>query len=46
VLDVLASDTAAAALYERSGWDLLAGVEAKWGPRETVTLLCYAAPPG
>ncbi|PGH47928.1 MULTISPECIES: N-acetyltransferase [Streptomyces] len=43
VLDVLDSDTAAAALYERLGWQLLGRVERQWGPRR-VTLRCYAAP--
>ncbi|HEV7647674.1 MAG TPA: hypothetical protein VGP26_05910 [Actinophytocola sp.] len=32
VLDVVASDTAAAALYERIGWQLLATVEQEWSP--------------
>ncbi len=44
VLDVVATDTAAAALYERLGWTLLAAVEQRWSPRQTVTVLCYAAP--
>ncbi|OIJ88732.1 GNAT family N-acetyltransferase [Streptomyces sp. MUSC 14] len=44
VLDVVASDTAAAALYERLGWELLATVEQRWGPSQTVTVHCYAAP--
>ncbi|OAR22747.1 acyltransferase [Streptomyces sp. ERV7] len=43
VLDVVASDTAATALYERMGWELLAEVEQEWEPRQTVTLRCYAA---
>ncbi|GHJ36180.1 hypothetical protein Sm713_17890 [Streptomyces sp. TS71-3] len=46
VLDVVASDTAAAALYERLGWELLATLEQRWGPRQTVTVRCYAAPVG
>ncbi|MEW2302668.1 GNAT family N-acetyltransferase [Streptomyces sp. NPDC006655] len=45
VLDVVASDTAAAALYERLGWELLATVEQRWSPRQTVSVRCYAAPP-
>ncbi|MFP3990590.1 GNAT family N-acetyltransferase [Streptomyces sp. E11-3] len=45
VLDVVASDTAAAALYERLGWELLATVEQRWGPAQTVAVRCYAAPP-
>ncbi|MFJ9944074.1 GNAT family N-acetyltransferase [Streptomyces erythrochromogenes] len=44
VLDVLASDTAAAALYERLGWHLLGTVEQDWSPTRTVTVRCYAAP--
>lgn len=43
VLDVVASDTAAAALYERLGWELLATVEQSWSPTQTVTVRCYAA---
>jgi GNAT superfamily N-acetyltransferase len=43
VLDVLASDTAAAALYERLGWELLATVEQQWTPDRTVAVRCYAA---
>ncbi|MEW1718098.1 GNAT family N-acetyltransferase [Streptomyces sp. NPDC093109] len=44
VLDVVASDTAAAALYERLGWHLLAVVEQRWSPDLTVMVRCYAAP--
>lgn len=43
VLDVVASDTAAIALYERLGWELLAEVEQEWGPGRTVAVRCYAA---
>ncbi|MEU4932260.1 GNAT family N-acetyltransferase [Streptomyces yokosukanensis] len=43
VLDVVASDRAAAALYERLGWELLATVEQRWSPSQTVTIHCYAA---
>ncbi|GAA0589721.1 GNAT family N-acetyltransferase [Streptomyces crystallinus] len=43
VLDVVASDTAATALYERLGWQLLAEAEQEWGPRQTVTVRSYAA---
>lgn len=43
VLDVVASDTAAAALYERLGWELLAVVEQQWGPDQRVSVRCYAA---
>ncbi|MGW5637349.1 GNAT family N-acetyltransferase [Streptomyces sp. NPDC003832] len=45
VLDVVASDTAAAALYERLGWRLLATVGQEWGPGLTVAVRCYAAGP-
>lgn len=44
VLDVVSSDTAAAALYERLGWELLAVVEQRWGPDRTVSVRCYAVP--
>ncbi|MGW6915215.1 GNAT family N-acetyltransferase [Kitasatospora sp. NPDC054939] len=44
VLDVLATDTAAAELYRRAGWSLLATVEDEWGPHQTVTVHCWAAP--
>ncbi|MFC7220061.1 GNAT family N-acetyltransferase [Streptomyces polyrhachis] len=43
VLDVVASDTAAVALYERAGWQALGGVEQDWGGRR-VALRCFAAP--
>lgn len=43
VLDVVASDAAAAALYERLGWELLATVEQQWSPDQTVAVRCYAA---
>lgn len=46
VLDVVASDTAAAALYERLGWQLLAIVEQRWSPDQTVAVRCYAAATG
>ncbi|MFG2373066.1 GNAT family N-acetyltransferase [Streptomyces sp. NPDC048504] len=44
VLDVVASDTAAAALYERLGWELMAAVEQQWSPHQRVVIRCYAAP--
>ncbi|MFF5703512.1 GNAT family N-acetyltransferase [Streptomyces sp. NPDC012794] len=44
VLDVVASDTVAVALYERLGWSLLAAVEQRWGPERVVAVRCYAAP--
>jgi GNAT superfamily N-acetyltransferase len=43
VLDVAASDKAAAALYEQLGWERLATMEQQWSPRQTVTVHCYAA---
>ncbi|MFJ9588557.1 GNAT family N-acetyltransferase [Streptomyces acidicola] len=43
VLDVVASDTAAAALYERLGWELMATVEQRWSPSQLVSIRCYAA---
>ena len=43
VLDVVASDTAAAALYERLGWTLMATVEQRWSPTQRVAVRCYAA---
>lgn len=44
VLDVVASDVAAAALYERLGWERLATIEQRWSPQQTVAVHCYAAP--
>ncbi|WP_372454275.1 GNAT family N-acetyltransferase [Streptomyces tardus] len=44
LLDVVATDTAACALYERHGWELLGTVLRRWGPEQLVTLRCYAAP--
>ncbi|MFF9897763.1 GNAT family N-acetyltransferase [Streptomyces longispororuber] len=44
VLDVVASDTAATALYERLGWERLATVSQRWSPTQSVTVHCYAAP--
>lgn len=44
VLDVVATDTAAAALYERLGWRLLATTEQRWSPEQTVSVRSYAAP--
>lgn len=47
VLDVVASDTAAAALYERLGWTRMATVEQRWSASQLVAVHCYAAaPPG
>jgi GNAT superfamily N-acetyltransferase len=46
VLDVVASDTAAAALYARLGWQRLATVEQRWSPTQVVSVHCYAAPGG
>ncbi|WP_348542014.1 GNAT family N-acetyltransferase [Streptomyces sp. MJP52] len=45
VLDVVATDTAAVALYERLGWRHLGDAVRWWGPDRAVTLRCYAAPP-
>lgn len=45
VLDVVASDTAAIALYERAGWRLLTTTTQQWSPGRTVTIRCYTAPP-
>lgn len=44
VLDVVATDTAAAALYERLGWRLLATTEQRWSPEQIVSVRSYAAP--
>ncbi|WP_306335130.1 GNAT family N-acetyltransferase [Streptomyces sp. KL118A] len=44
VLDVVSTDSSAAALYERMGWQLLAVVEQEWEPGQRVALRCYAAP--
>ncbi|NYV77512.1 hypothetical protein HW445_24765, partial [Streptomyces sp. UH6] len=43
VLDVLATDTAAVALYERLGWRHLGDAAPRWTDR-VVTVRCYAAP--
>ncbi|MFJ4200992.1 GNAT family N-acetyltransferase [Streptomyces sviceus] len=43
VLDVVTSDTAAAALYERLGWTRLATVEQRWSASQVVTVHCYSA---
>lgn len=43
VLDVVASDTAAAAPYERLRWELMATVEQRWSPSQLVAIHCYAA---
>lgn len=45
VLDVVASDTAAAALYGRLGWELMATVEQRWSPSQLMTIHCYAPAP-
>ncbi|MGW5736523.1 MULTISPECIES: GNAT family N-acetyltransferase [Streptomyces] len=44
VLDVVASDTSATALYERTGWRFLGTGLQHWSPEQTVTVRCYAAP--
>ncbi|MET7476572.1 GNAT family N-acetyltransferase [Streptomyces sp. NPDC005648] len=46
VLDVVTANTAATALYERLGWELLDVVRERWRPDQVVTLGCYAAPAG
>ncbi|WP_394428446.1 GNAT family N-acetyltransferase [Streptomyces sp. SGAir0957] len=45
VLDVVTTDTAAIALYERLGWEFLAEGRQEWGPADLVDVRCYAAPP-
>ncbi|MFG3256296.1 GNAT family N-acetyltransferase [Streptomyces sp. NPDC048172] len=45
VLEVVAKDTAAVALYERLGWEFLDTVEQRWGPGgRAVSVRCYATP--
>ncbi|MFG2846733.1 GNAT family N-acetyltransferase [Kitasatospora sp. NPDC048296] len=46
VLDVLATDTAAVALYRRLGWTLLGSGEQRWASGRTVLVHCFAAPRG
>lgn len=46
VLDVVATDTAATALYERLGWVRTTTVEERWGPDQVVTVHHYEAPAG
>ena len=41
VLDVVATDTSAIALYERLGWELLGIADEQWGPDQTVTMRSY-----
>lgn len=43
VLDVVSSNVAAVALYERLGWERMDTLEEQWGAR-TVAIHCYAAP--
>ncbi|MBT3153709.1 GNAT family N-acetyltransferase [Streptomyces sp. CHD11] len=45
VLDVVASDTGAVALYERLGRERMATVEQRWSPSRSVVVHCYAAAP-
>ncbi|MEV5607638.1 GNAT family N-acetyltransferase [Streptomyces sp. NPDC052225] len=45
VLDVVTTDAAAVALYERLGWEFLGAGQQAWGPDELVAVRCYAAPP-
>nr|WP_234433491.1 GNAT family N-acetyltransferase [Streptomyces sp. NRRL WC-3549] len=44
VLDVVTSDTAATALYQRLGWRLLGTAEQQWGPDVRVMVRCYEGP--
>ncbi|MEV7773024.1 GNAT family N-acetyltransferase [Kitasatospora sp. NPDC086791] len=46
VLDVLATDTAAVALYRRLGWTHLGSGDQQWASGRTVTVHCFAAPRG
>ncbi|WP_078860095.1 GNAT family N-acetyltransferase [Streptomyces rubellomurinus] len=46
VLDVLATDTAAVALYHRLGWTRLGTVDQHWPSGRTVQVHCFAAPRG
>ncbi|MFF2074961.1 GNAT family N-acetyltransferase [Kitasatospora sp. NPDC058162] len=46
VLDVLATDTAALALYRRLGWTLLGSGDQRWDSGRTVVVHCFAAPRG
>ncbi|MEV7185817.1 GNAT family N-acetyltransferase [Kitasatospora sp. NPDC093102] len=46
VLDVLATDTAAVALYRRLGWTNLGSGDQRWASGRTVTVHCFAAPRG
>ncbi|MFI5658645.1 GNAT family N-acetyltransferase [Streptomyces sp. NPDC051684] len=44
VLDVVTTDRAAIALYERLGWRFLGEGQQRWGPGTSVTVRCYSAP--
>ncbi|WP_405658232.1 GNAT family N-acetyltransferase [Streptomyces sp. RK9] len=44
VLDVVATDAGAVALYERAGWEFLGVGEQRWSARQTVRVRCYAGP--
>ncbi|MGD6757013.1 GNAT family N-acetyltransferase [Streptomyces sp. BH105] len=46
VLDVVTTDRAAIALYERLGWRFLGTGQQVWGPGESVAVRCYSAPAG
>ncbi|MGW2378062.1 MULTISPECIES: GNAT family N-acetyltransferase [Kitasatospora] len=46
VLDVLATDTAAVALYRRLGWTSLGSGEQRWASGRTVLVHSFAAPRG
>lgn len=44
VLDVVATDSAAIAVYERLGWLQLGQFDQQWGSGQKVTVHCYSAP--
>ncbi|MEU6840271.1 GNAT family N-acetyltransferase [Streptomyces sp. NPDC046716] len=44
VLDVVTTDRAAIALYERLGWTFLGTGRQRWAPGTSVAVRCYAAP--
>ncbi|MCX4745520.1 GNAT family N-acetyltransferase [Kitasatospora sp. NBC_01287] len=46
VLDVVAENEAAVALYHRTGWELLLTVDQTWSNGMTVTVHCFAAGDG
>jgi len=44
LLEVVDTDSAAVALYERLGWVLIATVVQQWHAGRTMVVRCYAAP--